>query len=150
MFDQERSAVVKADFPEHDILNLRFDDNRFDYALSDQVIEHIEGNPQQAIDESLRVVRPGGWIVHTTCFMNPIHLVPSDLWRYAPDALEYLCRGASRIVDVGGWGNPLVPPLLALGIRWVGVPHASWHPLHKVATWNRPGWPMTVWIVAEK
>lgn len=115
MFDQERSAVVRADFPEHDILNLRFDDNRFDYALSDQVIEHIEGNPQQAIDESLRVVRPGGWIVHTTCFMNPIHLVPSDLWRYAPDALEYLCRGASRIVDVGGWGIRSFHRCLRLG-----------------------------------
>jgi hypothetical protein len=30
------------------------------------------------------------------------------------------------------------------------VPHATWHPLHKVATRNDPQWPITTWIVARK
>jgi 2-polyprenyl-3-methyl-5-hydroxy-6-metoxy-1,4-benzoquinol methylase len=44
--------------------------------VSDQVLEHVVGDPQTAIDETLRVLRPGGIVIHTTCFMNPIHGAP--------------------------------------------------------------------------
>ena len=32
----------------------------FDYVVSDEVLEHIEGDPQQMMDESLRVLRRRG------------------------------------------------------------------------------------------
>ena len=61
-------SVTEANFPEHNLLSLKFPDEAFDFVLSDQVLEHIEGSPQQAIDESWRVLRAGGIAVHTTCW----------------------------------------------------------------------------------
>ena len=66
------TELVEADYPEHNILCLNFASDYFDFVLSDQVLEHVEGNPEQAIDECFRVLRPGGIAVHTTCFVNPI------------------------------------------------------------------------------
>jgi ubiquinone/menaquinone biosynthesis C-methylase UbiE len=63
----ENARVQEANFPEHDILDLKdFGDASFDVVVSDQVLEHVEGNPQLAFDESFRVLKPGGFAVHTT------------------------------------------------------------------------------------
>jgi SAM-dependent methyltransferase len=144
------SEVVSADYPDHNILALRFPDASFDYVLSDQVLEHVEGAPQQAIDECYRVLRPGGIAIHTTCFINPIHAAPKDFWRFTPDALSLLHRNWSEIIEVGGWGNFEVWSVIQDGIRFVGVPHAIWHPLHQLAVKNDPKWPIATWIVAKK
>ncbi len=142
--------IISADYPEHNILDLSFPDASFDYVLSDQVLEHIDGNPQNAIDECYRVLRPGGIAIHTTCFINPIHLEPKDFWRFSPDALSLLHRNWSEIIDVGGWGNFQVWSVIRDGIRFAGVPNAKWHPLHQLAVKNDPLWPIVTWIVAKK
>ena len=59
------------------------------------VLEHVEGNPFAPVRESLRVVRPGGAIVHTTCLLNPVHREPGDFWRFTPDGLALICRSVS-------------------------------------------------------
>jgi ubiquinone/menaquinone biosynthesis C-methylase UbiE len=120
------------------VLSLPFSDESFDYVVSDQVLEHIEGAPQGVMDESFRVLRRGGWVVYTTCFINPIHLEPNDFWRFTPDALALLARKFSRVVDCGGWGNPYVWVVVWLGLRFDGVPESSWHPLHNLAMRNDP------------
>src|SRR5262249_22154067 len=51
--------TITADYPTHNILSLGFPDASFDWVLSDQVLEHVEGNPQTAIDECRRVLRSG-------------------------------------------------------------------------------------------
>src|SRR5688572_31467051 len=76
------SEIVEADYPAFNILSLELPSESFDFVLSDQVLEHIEGSPQQAIDECLRVLKPGGIAIHTTCFINPIHGSPKDFWRF--------------------------------------------------------------------
>jgi SAM-dependent methyltransferase len=144
------ATVVEANYPECSMLDLPFATESFDYVVSDQVLEHVEGNPQNAIDESLRVLKPGGWLVHTTCFINPIHWGPSDLWRFSPQALDLLCKGCKKIIDVDGWGNPYAWILIWLGLRFDGIPHARWHPLNKVARLNDKRWPIVTWIIAEK
>jgi SAM-dependent methyltransferase len=146
----ESSEIVLADYPDHDLIALNFPDGAFDYVLSDQVLEHVEGNPQQAIDECYRVLRPGGVAVHTTCFINPIHGDPKDFWRFTPNALSLLHRRWSEIIEVGGWGNPAAWLAVGIGLRFVGVPHATWHPLHQLATKNNPRWPISTWIIARK
>ena len=146
----EKSHIVEANYPEYNMLSLPFGDNSFDYVLSDQVLEHIEGDPKTAIDETLRILKPGGLAIHTTCFINPIHGYPSDFWRFTPDALKLLCRGFSNIIEVGGWGNPYVWLIIGLGLRFDGVPESSWHPLHKLAMHNDDRWPIVTWIIAEK
>ena len=110
LFDMEQSEVIEANYPEFNILDLPFADDEFDLVVSDQVLEHVEGDPQIAIDETFRVVRPGGWVVHTTCLMNPIHGYSdgNDFWRFTPNGLKFLCRRFSRIIDADGWGNPFL------------------------------------------
>ena len=129
---------------------LKFPDEAFDFVLSDQVLEHVAGNPQQAIDESLRVLRPGGIAVHTTCFINPIHDAPGDYWRFTPNALRLLSSKFSKIIACDGWGNFEAWFIIRNGLRFDGVPHAKWHPLHHIAMKNDPLWPIVTWVVAQK
>ena len=141
---------TEASYPEYNLLDLQFDDESFDYIVSDQVLEHIEGSPQLAFDESRRVLRPGGIAIHTTAFIYPIHEFPIDMWRFTPRALEYLARDFSEIILSDGWGNRLVWLAEWLKLGRVPVPHAKWHPLHRVAVANNSKWPVTTWIVARK
>jgi SAM-dependent methyltransferase len=144
------SDVTEANYPEYNILSLRLDDCSFDYVVSDQVLEHVEGDPQRAVDETFRILKHGGTAIHTTCFINPVHKDPSDFWRFTPDALALLCQRFSKIIDVGGWGNPYVWVVASLGLRWDGVPEARWHPLHRVAMKNDEEWPIVTWVIARK
>jgi SAM-dependent methyltransferase len=146
----ENSEIINADYPEYDVLNLPFPDNHFDYVANDQILEHVEGNPQQAIDEICRVLKPGGIAVHTTCFINPIHELPKDFWRFSPDGLALLCKKFSKIVDIGGWGNWWVWFMAWLDLKFYPIPHAGWHPLHKMAIRNDNQWPVVTWIIVQK
>lgn len=146
----ERCRIVEANYPDYDMLCLPFEDNAFDYVVSDQVLEHIRGDPQAAINETHRLLKPGGLAIHTTCFVNPIHPDPGDFWRFTPAGLRLLCEPFSKIIECQGWGNPDVWLLVRLGLRYDGVPHKKSHPIHKIAMRNHPEWPIVTWIVAEK
>ncbi len=150
VFGLDRQSMTEANYPAVSMLSLPYPDNSFDYVVSDQVLEHVEGDPQRAIDETLRVLRPGGLALHATCFINPIHEAPGDFWRSTPAALRLLCRGFSSIIECGGCGNPYVWVVVWLGLRFDGVPEAAWHPLHKLAVRNDPDWPIVTWVIARK
>jgi SAM-dependent methyltransferase len=147
----ENAEIVEANFPEHNFLDLKaFPNDFFDVVVSDQVLEHVEGSPRVAFNQSLRVLKPGGVAVHTTCFINPIHGAPSDFWRFTPDGLRLLARDFSEIVCLGAWGNRIAWIVIFMGLRFVPVPHARWHPFHIIATRNSPPWPITIWIAVRK
>lgn len=139
--------VIEADYPEHDLLNLAFENASFDLVVADQVLEHVE-DPVRAIAESLRVLRPRGVLIHTTCLLNPIH-EDRDYWRFTPSALALLVEGC-ELVDVGGWGNRMVMPLKALGLHRLPVPESPWHPVNRWATKTDPCWLVSTWVVARK
>lgn len=141
--------VVEANYPEESMLSMSFDEGLFDLVVSDQVLEHVEGSPQEAIDEAYRVAKPGGITVHTTCFLNPIHYGPKDLWRFSEEALVLLCSRGGDILARGSWGNRWVPVVLALGLQHTPTP-PPWHPLGRVARLNNPTWPFATWVVARK
>ncbi len=142
------ATVESTLFPYTDLCALPHKDDTFNMVVSDQVLEHVH-DPEAAISESVRVARPGGLIVHTTCLINPVHGRP-DYWRFTPDGLALLVPEGATVVATGGWGNPLVWLVVALGARFVPVPHAKWHPLHWLATWNHPDWPVVTWAVLKK
>jgi len=144
------TEIIRANYPEHSLLSLNFADSSFDFVVSDQVLEHVEGDPQAAIDECHRVLRTGGVAIHTTCFMNPFHGAPKDFWRFTPDALALLHKDWSKTIEASGWGNLQVWSVVQDGMRFVGVPHAAWHPFHKIAVRNDPEWHLVVWVVAVK
>jgi SAM-dependent methyltransferase len=142
--------LVETEFPAVSLLELPFPSESFDCVASDQVLEHVAGDPATAVAESFRVLKPGGIAAHTTCFINPIHLHPHDYWRFTPAGLRLLCAGHGRVLLAGGWGNPYVWPLVGLGLRFLHIPHAPWHPVHKLAVRDHPEWPVVTWVIARK
>jgi SAM-dependent methyltransferase len=149
-FDRPSCEIVEANYPDHDMLDLDFPDGSFDAVVSDQVLHYVPGPPARAVEETRRVLRPGGIAVHTTCFANSIYGCPIDYWRFTPDGLAVLARDFSEIIDVGGWGNAMVWLLSWAGLRFDPTPHARWHPVHWIAMHNNPRIPMHTWVVARK
>ena len=143
-------SMAEADYPDHNLLALGFPDAAFDFVFCDQVLEHVEGDPQKAVDEVWRVLRPGGIAVITSCFIYRLHDCPGDYWRFSPAALRLLTTKFSRVLDNGGWGNFKATRLLRTSMRFQGLPRAKWHPLHKVAVENDPDWPILTWVVVQK
>lgn len=147
----KKSQYVEADYPDCNILRLPFEDAIFDFCISDQVLEHIEGDPFTAFKETVRVLKPGGFYCHTTCFFNGVHGAPKDFWRFTPAALELLAASAGSLpIQCDGWGNPEAWALINLGHRFERIPDDPQHPLHAIATKSDPLWPIVVWIVAQK
>lgn len=147
----QNANVVEANYPDYSATDLSaFSSERFDFVLSDQVLEHVEGSPQAVFDETWRVLKPGGIAVHTTCFMNPLHGCPSDFWRFTVPGLKHLARKFSEVVQAEGFGNRAVWLVSMLGHRYTPIPHATWHPLNKIANRIDPDWLITTWIVVRK
>jgi len=145
------TRMESADYPKHNMLALGFPDGAFDFCVSDQVLEHVEGNPIQAVRESARVLKPGGLVCHTTCFVNEIHGYPKDFWRFTPDALELLAREAGlETVLVGGWGNREAVAIMNSDLRLKPIPNDPANPVFQLALKNKPDWPISVWLIARK
>jgi SAM-dependent methyltransferase len=146
-----RSKLVVANYPEHDLVSLAFADNTFDFCISDQVLEHVEGNPFKAVSESLRVVKKGGYVAHTTCLINEIHGAPGDFWRFTPDGLKLLVKeGGGEVVSADGWGNQAVNTYMRLGFRFRAIPNNPKNPIYQLATHNETKIPISTWIIAKK
>lgn len=149
LFDRS-ATITEADYPEHNLLALRFPTDAFDFVVADQVIEHVEGSPQRAMDEIHRVLRPGGIAIVTTCLLYPIHEAPADFWRFTPFGLRLLAKPFGEILDVGCWGNRFAWVLDWLEMHYERLPRAAWHPLAKLARHHEPEWPIVTWLVARK
>lgn len=146
----EDQQILDVAYPEYNVLKLPFKDGEFDAVVSDQVLEHIEGDPQHAINEMMRVLKPNGISLQTTCFIYPVHAYPGDFWRFTPEALQYLVKNHGEILEVKGWGNPFVWPFVALGLQYQPIPNARWHPAHWLATKNTKSWPIVTWVLVKK
>jgi len=150
MIDWNNSHLVEVEYPEVDMQNLPFEEAEFDVVISDQVLEHLP-NPKRAIEESFRVLRPGGIAIHTTCFLNPIHEAPGDYCRLSKEALSALCPPNVEAIHIGSWGNRIVLGLLLLrdGFRFIQIPPRSgfrrW-----LATYNESKYPIVTWLIARK
>jgi SAM-dependent methyltransferase len=66
-------------------------DETFDAVLCTEVLEHLP-EPQRAIDEIYRVLKPGGTVLLTTRFLFPIHDAPHDYFRFTKYGLRHLLR----------------------------------------------------------
>jgi len=101
------------------IESMPFDDESFDSALCNAVLEHII-DPERAMSELARVVRKGGHIVATVPFLQPYHACPGDYRRYTADGLAQLGRNAGlEVVEL------LPVHSIAQTLGWILWEHAS-------------------------
>jgi SAM-dependent methyltransferase len=74
-----------------DVSHLPFKATSFSKVLATEVLEHVK-DPQRAIDEMERVLKPGGSLVLTTRFVFPLHDAPYDFYRFTKYGLRHLFR----------------------------------------------------------
>jgi SAM-dependent methyltransferase len=67
--------------------------NTFDSALCNAVLEHLE-EPEQALRETCRVLKPGGVAIYAVPFLWHVHEEPRDFYRYTRYGLRYLFEKA--------------------------------------------------------
>lgn len=72
----------------------------FDTALCTAVLEHLE-EPELAVRECLRVLRPGGMAIYTVPFIWHLHEEPRDFFRFSKYGLHYLFEKAGfEVVEI--------------------------------------------------
>lgn len=86
-----------------DIHHLPFADAYCEGIVCLAVLEHIL-EPQRAVDEMYRVLRPGGELFGYVPFLYPYHGAPSDYWRFTEHGVEHLLRNFSE-VELERWGD---------------------------------------------
>ena len=78
---------------------LPIESNQFDTAICVSVIEHLL-EPQTALNETYRILKPGGYLLLSTPWIFPFHARPNDYFRYSRKALNYMLEKAGfKIVE---------------------------------------------------
>jgi SAM-dependent methyltransferase len=84
----------------YDIKSLGFEDNCFDAIICNAILEHVD-DPQKALRELFRVLKPGGRIWVEVPLNQPYHPSPNDYWRVTPEGLRVWMR-PFREIGAGG------------------------------------------------
>jgi len=90
---------------------LPFEDNKFGCVICEHVLEHVE-EPQRALDEIKRVLKPDGLLILIVPFSWPIHEKPYDLWRFTEEGLRHLLMKRFRKINFETFGRPEKPKLI--------------------------------------
>jgi SAM-dependent methyltransferase len=77
-------------------------DNHYDAIICTQVLEHLP-EPQKAISEMYRVLKPGGRIFFSTPLFFQEHEVPFDFFRYTRYGLARLFESAGFCIEEIDW-----------------------------------------------
>lgn len=138
-------------WPRYDLQTLAgVPDAGVDLVASDMVLEHVE-DPQAAWDASFRVLRPGGWAVHTTVFCMPLHPCPIDPWRFSAEGLSRLAaRAGFREVRTGAHGNRRTLLAILGKLSRVPVPFTGPSPLSALLAGDDARFATCVWAAARK
>jgi len=88
-----------------DFHNIQWGSDYFDTAIAIEVLHYLY-DPQKAISEIYRVLKPGGVAIASARFIPPYYENTNDYYRFTPDSLRYLFKGFSD-VQIYHHGNKL-------------------------------------------
>jgi SAM-dependent methyltransferase len=77
---------------------LPFGAGTVDTVLSTEVLEHLP-DPARCLREMRRVLKPGGRLLLTVPFLQPLHELPSDFYRFTPSSLRALAEDVGLVVE---------------------------------------------------
>lgn len=83
--DEQAGCELVLDVRAMDVL----DDGSFDCVFCSGVLEHVD-DPQAAMAEIERVLRPGGLLLLGVPFRQAIHMRPNDFWRFTEYGVRVL------------------------------------------------------------
>jgi len=86
----------------HDLQNIPL--QAFDAIICPQVFEHL-AYPERAAVSLFELLKPGGVVLITAPFLNPVHYVPTDYRRFTPECLTMILQDAGLSVDFVSFGG---------------------------------------------
>ena len=109
-FDTDISGHANVEFRKQLLPSLAgIADNSFDFAVTFQVIEHIQDD-KTFINEIHRVLKPGGMLLLTT--PNRLMSLTRNPWHIreytAAELATVVCKSFSKVEVKGVYGNPVV------------------------------------------
>lgn len=85
--------------------HLDLQNDQFDTAVCISVIEHLY-EPQIALNEIFRILKPGGYLLLTAPWVYPYHREPNDFFRYSRYALDYMMKKSGfEVISIGPTGG---------------------------------------------
>jgi len=120
---------LKADIISNLNEKINLKDKYADTIVSLAVMEHL-CEPQQFLDESYRILKPGGHFILQVPFQWWIHEGPYDYFRYTSYGLEYMLRKSGfEIINIspnGGFFTTIVLKINYFTIRMFKLPKYLW------------------------
>lgn len=109
---------------------LPFADASFDCITILDVMEHLP-KPNAALDEMLRVLKPGGLLISQTPFLYPLHDLPHDFQRWTAEGLrQFTEQRPMDLIALEHHGKPLETAAVLYNLAWAKGMLESLHQRH--------------------
>ena len=139
-------SLRSADYPDYDICEKPLARESFDLVIAEQVFEHLL-YPYRAAKNVYAMLRPGGYFLISTPFLQKIHDFPVDCSRWTPLGMRYFLSEAGfpiEAIQSGSWGNRAA---VRANLLLTHFPYYNpiVHPMK-----NEEIFPVQVWALARK
>jgi SAM-dependent methyltransferase len=130
-----------------DAHNLPWEDEKLDIIISDQMLEHVQ-RPWIVANELIRVLKKGGLLICTTCFMQRSH-DKGTFFNFHPNGLNQLFGSSLENKFISGWGHRIANDLINYSnVRNAKVKNNE--KLKEMCDYSDVNSPFSTWVCGKK